>query len=323
MLLDQPAKDGQNNESRDKQDGNVDVLQDDLVQQITGNSEKKIMKEEEFEDGTVESMESLMNKAFKGQRHLGDPAKVQKDHPDDDGEDDDDDDVEIGSSGKSMMMTGLLNMALNAEMLGGLEPVDEVDEEKSESALTSARDSDETKPAREDIIDTKISGHSPEKKDLTQNIGEQERKLQKIKERPEKDAKKISKEAKRDGGINKGVEKLNPGLPVDLQHLKDDVHSLKNDFKAMKKDVNEIKVDVGDIKKDVKSMNKNMKTDLRVIKESFSGLREGTVASSIVETASEIDALIEGRAVGRDITVREDIVQLLNTYCSNILQDHI
>ena len=107
MLLDQPAKDGQNNESTDKQDGNADGLQDDLVQQITGNSEKTIMKEEEFEDGTVESMESLMNKAFKGQRHLGDPAKVQKDHPDDDGEDDDDDDVEIGSSGKSMMMTGL------------------------------------------------------------------------------------------------------------------------------------------------------------------------------------------------------------------------
>ena len=86
-----------------------------------------------------------------------------------------------------------------------------------------------------------------------------------------------------------------------MKNLEEDVHSLKNDFKAMVKDVNEIKIDVGDIKKDVKSMNKNLKTDLRVIKEK---LREGTMASSIVETASDIDALIEGRAVGREITVR-------------------
>ena len=275
---------------------------------------------EESEDGTIESMESLMNKAFKGQTHLGDPTKIEKVHPDDEGEDDDDNDVETGSSSRSMMMTGLLNMALNSEMLGGLEPVDEVDEEKSESGLTSARDLDKMASTGDDDINIEIPGRGPGDEGLKDDIYD-ENDLQKMVKRTEKEGttrqEKITDrkdDPKLDGGIDPSGEKPNTGLPIDLQYLKEDVHSLKNDFKAMKKDVNEIKIDVGDIKKDVKNMNKNLKTDLRVIKESFGGLRDGTVASSIVETASEIDALIEGRAVGRDITVRESIEQILDEF---------
>ena len=323
QVSDQPAKDAENNESRDKPDeaqGDGDVSQDLSVEQMVADGEKEALTEDhlqESEDGTVESMESLMNKAFKGQKHLGDPTKIENLHPDDDeGEDDDDDDVETGSSSRSMMMTGLLNMALSSEMLGGLEPVDEVDEEKSESALTSARDLDKMASARDDNINIKETGHRPGDEGLKDHIDD-ESDVQKMKESREKEGSTSTQEEKKVAdhkdepkvGEGSGEKPNNTNLPVDLQYLKDDVHSLKNDFKAMKKDVNEIKIDVGDIKKDVKNMNKNLKTDLRVIKESFSGLREGTVASSIVETASEIDALIEGRAVGRDITVRKNIVQ--------------
>ena len=132
-LSDQPEKDAENNESREKPneaEGDGDVSQDPSVQQKAASGEKTPTTEdhiEESEDGTIESMESLMNKAFKGQTHLGDPTKIEKVHPDDEGEDDDDDDVETGSSSRSMMMTGLLNMALNSEMIGGLEPVDDQD----------------------------------------------------------------------------------------------------------------------------------------------------------------------------------------------------
>ena len=47
-------------------------------------------------------------------------------------------------------------MALNSELLGGLEPVDEVDEEKSESAITSARDSDKAASIVEEEINVEI-----------------------------------------------------------------------------------------------------------------------------------------------------------------------
>ena len=263
-----------------------------------------------------------MNKAFKGQTHLPDPTKVEKVHPDDEGEDDDDNDVETGSSSRSMMMTGLLNMALNSEMLGGLEPVDEVDEEKSESGLTSARDSDKLASAEDDDNDIEIAGRGPGDRGQKDDIDD-ENELQKMVEGTEKEGTTTQGEDRKDdpkvdGGSDTSAtdsgEKPNTSLPMDLQYLKEDVHSLKNDFNAMKKDVNEIKIDVGDIKKDVKNMNKNLKTDMRMIKESFGGFRDGTVASSIVETASEIDALIEGRAVGRDITVRKSIEQILDEF---------
>ena len=318
-LSDQLAQD-LNRDKRNETEGDGNVSQDPSVQQKAANREKTEDHLEESEDGTIESMESLMNKAFKGQTHLGDPTKIEKVHPDDEGEDDDDNDVETGSSSRSMMMTGLLNMALNSEMLGGLEPVDEVDEEKSESGLTSARDLDKMASTGDDDINIEIPGRGPGDEGLKDDIYD-ENDLQKMVKRTEKEGttrqEKITDrkdDPKLDGGIDPSGEKPNTGLPIDLQYLKEDVHSLKNDFKAMKKDVNEIKIDVGDIKKDVKNMNKNLKTDLRVIKESFGGLRDGTVASSIVETASEIDALIEGRAVGRDITVRESIEQILDEF---------
>ena len=323
-LSDQLAQD-LNIDKRNETEGDGNVSQDPSVQQKAANGEKTAVTEdhlEESEDGTIESMESLMNKAFKGQTHLGDPTKIEKVHPDDEGEDDDDNDVETGSSSRSMMMTGLLNMALNSEMLGGLEPVDEVDEEKSESGLTSARNSDKMASTGDDDINSEIPGRGPGNEGLKDDIDD-ENDLQKMVERTEKEGTTRQEEEKItvhkddpkvDGRIDTSGEKPNTGLPIDLQYLKEDVHSLKNDFKAMKKDVNEIKIDVGDIKKDVKNMNKNLKTDLRVIKESFGGLRDGTVASSIVETASEIDALIEGRAVGRDITVRESIEQILDEF---------
>ena len=322
-LSNQPAQD-LNRDKPNETEGDGNVSQDPSVQQKAANREKTEDHLEESEDGTIEGMESLMNKAFKGQTHLGDPTKIEKVHPDDEGEgeDDDDNDVETGSSSRSMMMTGLLNMALNSEMLGGLEPVDEVDEEKSESGLTSARDSDKMASSGDDDINSKIPGHGPRDEGLKDDIDD-ENYLQKMVERAEKEGTTRQEEEKitdhkydpKDNGrSDTSGEKPNTGLPIDLQYLKEDVHSLKNDFKAMKKDVNEIKIDVGDIKKDVKNMNKNLKTDLRVIKESFGGLRDGTVASSIVETASEIDALIEGRAVGRDITVRESIEQILDEF---------
>ena len=251
-----------------------------------------------------------MNKAFKGQTLLGDQTKLEKAPQDDPGEaedDDDDDDVETGSSSKSMMMTGLLNMALNSELLGGLEPVDELDEEKSESAVTSARDSDKAASSVEEETNAEIiTNTNPDKQEASEGRGG-EGQLEKKEKAAEKENTKTREETKiiqnKDNvGGGEGEDKTEPSqLPRGLKNLEEDVHSLKNDFKAMVKDVNEIKIDVGDIKKDVKSMNKNLKTDLRVIKEK---LREGTMASSIVETASDIDALIEGRAVGREITVR-------------------
>ena len=298
-----PSESVEDSESKDKQK----VIEENNVQQTTIKAEEGNAKEEpseEVEDGAIESMESLMNKAFKGQTLLGDQTKLEKAAQDDDGEaeDDDDDDVETGSSSKSMMMTGLLNMALNSELLGGLEPVDEVDEEKSESAVNSARDSDKAASIVEEETNVEIDTNNPDKQEATED------QLKKKEKAAEKEHAKIHQEettiiqSKDNVSGGGGEGKTEPSqLPRGLKNLEEDVHSLKNDFKAMVKDVNEIKIDVGDIKKDVKSMNKNLKTDLRVIKDK---LREGTMASSIVETASDIDALIEGRAVGREITVR-------------------
>ena len=258
---------------------------------------------------------------------MGDQTKLEKAPQDDPGEaeDDDDDDVETGSSSKSMMMTGLLNMALNSELLGGLEPVDEVDEEKSESAVTSARDSDKAASSVEEETNIEIvTNTNPDKQEASEGRGGEDQ-LEKKEKAAEKENAKIHQEEtkiiqnKDNVSIGGGEDKTEPNqLPRGLKNLEEDVHSLKNDFKAMVKDVNEIKIDVGDIKKDVKSMNKNLKTDLRVIKEK---LREGTMASSIVETASDIDALIEGRAVGREITVITTFLLELNQKVKKILQD--
>ena len=314
-----PTESVEDYESKDKQK----VIEGNNVQQTTIKAEEGNTKEdpsEEVEDGAIESMESLMNKAFKGQTLLGDQTKLEKAPQDDPGEaeDDDDDDVETGSSSKSMMMTGLLNMALNSELLGGLEPVDEVDEEKSESAITSARDSDKTASIVEEETNVEIVSNNPDKQEASEGRGGEDQ-LKKKEKAAEKEYTSIQEETKiiqnKDNVSGGGEDKTEPSqLPRGLKNLEEDVHSLKNDFKAMVKDVNEIKIDVGDIKKDVKSMNKNLKTDLRVIKEK---LREGTMASSIVETASDIDALIEGRAVGREITVRMTLfLEMITKYFS-------
>ena len=316
-----PTESVEDYESKDKQM----VIEENNVQQTTIKAEEGNTKEEpseEVEDGAIESMESLMNKAFKGQTLLGDQTKLEKAPQDDHGEaeDDDVDDVLTGSSSKSMMMTGLLNMALNSELLGGLEPVDEVDEEKSESAITSARDSDKAASIVEEETNVEIvTNNNPDKQEASEGRGGEDQ-LKKKEKAAEKEHAKIHQEEtkiiqNKDNVGGGGEGKTEPSqLPRGLKNLEEDVHSLKNDFKAMVKDVNEIKIDVGDIKKDVKSMNKNLKTDLRVIKDK---LREGTMASSIVETASDIDALIEGRAVGREITVRMTLfLQMITKYFS-------
>ena len=271
-------------------------------------------KEDEEEDDKTETMETLMTKAFQGQQLLGNETKTVESIEDQEQEAenyDDDDDVEVNNDPGNMMKIGLLNMALNS----GLEVVDEVDEEKSDSAMASTRDDDQ------DVVTI----HSPEHQDnedhfdivadkkpvaTTQNQDTVEEN-EVTKTDSEGDDLSQGEEAKAN---TKSSEKVGRAETGDLKDLKDNVNSLKNDFRSMKKDVSDIKEDVGAIKKDVKVMNKNIKTDLKVIKDSFLGFREGTVASSVVETASEIDALIEGRAMGRDITVS----LIFRQFCANL-----
>ena len=357
-LHNETSQNKRNYDYSDRNDGimeKIDAMQKDVcnIKSDVGKIKKEVVNiksdmylkksQETEEDEVIESMETMILKAFQGQQGDEELQKEPADHPvseeiqrsvkeelqkhedlrkdnegyeEDDEEDEvpDDDDVEAQEDRRPSvtMMTGLLNMALGAEMMGGLEPVEEADEDKPDSAMASSRDDDadvvavEADFKAEDVLESNVeeakAGDVLESKaeeddnevDEIDEITKAKKEKHAFKEQNSNEQTSQRKERTEVSELNVDADQAEPKIvqdspkdkykpeagSADLDDLKEDVRSLKNDFQAMQKDVHYIKTDVGEIKKDVKGMNKNIKSDMRVLKDAFSGLREGTMASS-------------------------------------------